>query len=586
MGKKTAAGSGNRGNTVEAVSRMIPLIEIEPSPDNVRKQIDKGSLNELAESIGKHGVLQSILLRPIETPKASKAKYRIVAGERRFRAAKLAGLKEIPASVRSMNDEEALDAQIVENLIREDVHPLDEAVGFLRLREIQKLELSGIAQRVAKDERYVARRLALTNLIEVAREDYRAERITLAHALEICRLSPEVQAEALAACYERKLCFDRSGQTSSYQPDKEKPARHVRYLQEWLATNVHLNLHQAPFKTDDGRLREDGLTCVDCPQRSGRNKTLFADITNDSTCLNPPCFQAKLQRFVQIRKAELEEKNRKPAVYISEYYGPGMETRDAIGRDQYQPLEKKVDRCEHAEQAVVADGPEIGHVRWVCREKGCKDHLGRVRDSYARSSGGPVSHNAPSKDRNHRKQELFDIKVDEEARKRVMREAIKTFAWPLDREHLNEAIKEFFRRLPSDVQKTAGEVFGWSSQEAEKLRLNSSAVPRVLADLDDDRLAQFLMLCSFAHYGANQYKNSRVDQSAVVGLSEQRNVNHALIDAEVRAELCPKKYKDTHQAYLEAVKSGKAAKKPVVYECLSESAQRSSSAGAEMKSAD
>jgi hypothetical protein len=98
------------------------------------------------------------------------------------------------------------------------------------------------------------------------------------------------------------------------------------------------------------------------------------------------------------------------------------------------------------------------------------------------------------------------------------------------------------------------------------LRFDDAAVLRKLAALGDDDLARFLMLCSFAHYGANQYGNSRVDQKPVVRLSQERGVNHTLIDAQVRAELSPKKYKAAHDAYLEAVENGKAAKKPVVYE--------------------
>jgi len=87
---------------------------------------------------------------------------------------------------------------------------------------MQKLEVSDIAQRVTKPERYVARRLALTNLIAEARTDLREDRITLAHALDICRLAPEMQSHALAACYESKIVFDRDKQTYSHQPDKTK----------------------------------------------------------------------------------------------------------------------------------------------------------------------------------------------------------------------------------------------------------------------------------------------------------------------------------------------------------------------------
>lgn len=562
--KKTASRQSGA-----AVFREIALKEIEPPRNNTRRQINEDKLANLAASIRKDGVWQPILVRELDQPKTNGVRYRIVFGERRFRAAKLAGLKEIPARVKTMADDEALSAQIVENLQREEIHPLDEADGLLRLKELKELKIPDLAQRVAKDARYVARRLALTNLIEEARQDFRDENITLAHALEICRLTPDIQAEALAACYEQKYAWDKEAGTQVPVPDKDKPARHVRYLQEWLARNVYLNLHQAPFKLDDARLREDGLTCVDCPQRTGRDKALFADIHNGDTCLNPPCFQAKLQTFVQLRKADLDAKQDTPAAYISPHYRASAEAGDVLGLDQYQVLAKKGDRCAHAEQAVYAEGNETGRVKWICRQEDCKDHLGRVREAYSYSGSysrnGSANATAPEA-RNNRKQELFDIKVDEIVRKRVMKEALATFAWPLERQHLNEAIKEFFRRIPASDQKTVCEVFGWEKEEADRLRFDDDAVLGKLATLNDDDLARFLMLCSFAHYGANQYGSNRVDQTAVEQLSRARAVNHTLIDATVRAEVCPKKYRAMHEAYLEMVTGGQTAERPVVYE--------------------
>jgi hypothetical protein len=356
--------------------------------------------------------------------------------------------------------------------------------------------------------------------------------------------------------------------TALHQPDKEKPARHVRFLQAWIEQNIHLNLTKAPFKLDDTRLREDGLTCIECPQRSGFNKTLFSDIKNTDTCLNPMCFQAKIQTLVQVRMAEIETKSGKPATYISPYYSPNR-AKDSLGKSDYQEIEKKADRCEFAEQAVYAEGDEVGRVIWICREKTCKDYMGRVGASYSSSmnSTDNSSRNGDSPEkRNKRKQEIFDIKVDEIVRKRVMKEALQTYRWPLERAHLNEVSKEFFRRIPSDDQRTISEVFGWSDDLASKIRYDQSAVLREIAKLNDSQLAQFLMLCSFAHYGANQYKHNQVDQKPVVQLSKERGVNHTLIDAQVRVELCAKKYKAAHEAYLDAVTKGEAAKKPVVYE--------------------
>jgi hypothetical protein len=321
----------------------------------------------------------------------------------------------------------------------------------------------------------------------------------------------------------------------------------------------------AQFKKNDPRLREDGLICIDCPQRTGRDTTLFADIKNSDTCLNPGCYKAKLQKFVQIRRAELEEKGSKPVAHLSIDYGAGVRAKGVLSRDQYQVLERKAGRCEHAEQAVYADGPEIGQIKWICRDATCKDHLGRVPE-YRSYTNGRGLRSSATEDRNRRKQELFEIKVDEVVRKRVMKKAIKAWSWPLDRADLNHAVKEFFRRIPSEHQLTICEVFGWEKNTADKLRFDEEAMLHKLADLDDGELGRFLMLCSVAHYGANRYGSNRVDQSEVVQLSAKRGVDHALIDAELRLELCPKKYLTTHRAYLEAIKSGKAASKPVVYD--------------------
>lgn len=584
MRRQSTSHKTQNGNHSVGALRTIPLNEIARPAKNTRGKIERKGITELASSIKQHGVLQPILVCEIKNAQAGQAKYQIIAGERRYLAAEQAKLKEIPALVRAMNNEAALSAQIVENLQREEVHPLDEADSFLRLKEEQQLDLRLIAQRVGKDARYVARRLALTNLIAEAREDFRKEHITLAHALEICRLAPEIQPQALAACYEITPVWNRQEEADAPTPDKPRPARHVRYLQEWIERNVHLNLQSAPFGVDDARLREDGLTCLNCPQRSGFNKALFADIKDGDTCLNPLCFQGKLQQFMLIRKTELEEKHHKPVVFISAYYSRESTDSSVISRNQYQLLEKKADRCEFAEPGILADGPGLGQAKWICREQSCKDHLGRVAEFRDHSSGN-ISRTIASRDHRQRRQELFDLKVDEAVRKRVMQEAIKTFAWPLERQQFNEVAKEFFRRIPSDVQKTICEVFGWNEEMMIKLRYDDKAVLHELAQLDSDRFGQFLMLCSFAHYGANSQRQRQVDQGTVITLSKERGVDHALIDAEVRAELCPKKYRARHQQYLAAVKAGQAAVKPLVCERPTQAASSERSEAAVRKAA-
>lgn len=545
-----------------AALRFIPLADIAPAPHNTRGKIHRASLKELTASIRTQGVLQPILVRELP-PTNGHAQFQIVAGERRWRAAQAAGLTEIPATVKAFDETEALRAQLIENLQREDVHPLDEAAGFQRLQTEGELSLRELAAQVAKDVRHVARRLALTNLIAEAQADFRAERITLGHALELCRLAPDIQPYALAACYETRFALPEGEQRAEERSDKTRPARPVHALVEWIASHVHLNLAHAPFALDDTRLRDDGLTCVACPNRSGFNQTLFADVQERDTCLHPLCYQAKCQTFVQLRQTEIATKRKTPAVLISPFYERQEEGSDVLRRDEYQLLARKADRCAKAEPAVVVNGKDIGQEQWICRNDTCPDHRGR----FAASPTQATNSYAPSPaQRQQRRQELFDVKVAEAVRQQVMRQALHAFAWPLARADWNDIAKEFFRRIPPEHQRTIGLVLGWQPEEDSRFLYDERALLEKLATCSDDELAQFLRLCSFAHYGANKEMRSAVNQQDVLRLSEACGVHYALIDATVRAEFCPKKYKAAHQVYLTAIQEGKTVRKPVVYE--------------------
>lgn len=542
--------------------REIPLAQLVPSTTNQRKNFR--GLEELTASIKDKGVLEPLLVREIKSETKGENRFEIIAGERRYRGATRAGLETAPCRVLTLSDEEALEVQMIENLQRKDLHPLEEAEGFKHMREVLGIEERDIAQRVAKKVSYVTHRLALTNLIKEAKTDFLKDLITLAHALEICRLAPEVQTLALAACYESKNVLDEESQQWILVPDKERPAVHVRYLQSWLVRNVHLNLRSAPFKTDDARLREDGLTCVECPQRTGCNTALFADIKDADTCLNPSCFKSKVQTLVQITKAEIDAKRDTPAAFITPYYSTRAE--GVLTRYEYEVIERKADRCDYAEQAIVAEGDKSGRAVWICREKSCKDHLGRAGSiNVTTLSSGSSSAQNPMAGK-ERKQELFDLRVDDIVRKRVFAEALKTYSFPLDREQLNVVASEFFRRITSYDQRTIFAVLGKDETASSTMRGNESKMLAEIKKMEENELVQFMMLCTFAHFGANQYMNRKADQSAVEKLSRERGVNHKLIDAQVRLELTPKKYKERHQLYLNKIEEGKSAKKPLVYD--------------------
>ena len=181
--KKRGLGKGldaifaeNTDETTEgAVS--VKISEIEPNRDQPRKEFDSEALSELADSISQHGVLQPLLLRPLLT-----GGYRIVAGERRWRAARMAGLTEVPAIIREMSDAEEMLFALIENLQREDLTPLEEARGYRTLIEAQDFTQEEVSKAVGKSRPAITNALRLLNLPEDIPGMLERGEITAGHA--------------------------------------------------------------------------------------------------------------------------------------------------------------------------------------------------------------------------------------------------------------------------------------------------------------------------------------------------------------------------------------------------------------------
>ena len=181
--KKRGLGKGldaifaeNTDETTEgAVS--VKISEIEPNRDQPRKEFDSEALSELADSISQHGVLQPLLLRPLLT-----GGYRIVAGERRWRAARMAGLTEVPAIIREMSDAEEMLFALIENLQREDLTPLEEARGYRTLIEAQDFTQEEVSKAVGKSRPAITNALRLLNLPEDIQGMLERGEITAGHS--------------------------------------------------------------------------------------------------------------------------------------------------------------------------------------------------------------------------------------------------------------------------------------------------------------------------------------------------------------------------------------------------------------------
>ena len=181
--------------------RNLPLNVLTESTTNPRRIFEDVALRELAASIRVQGVLSPLLVRP-----TTGQNFEIVAGARRYRAAQIAESTTVPVRIVNLTDAEALEAQLVENLIRADVHPMEEANGFRALLNLEepKYSIEQISARTGKTPAFVASRLKLTELSPVVVEAFYREEIGTGHALLLAKLQPAQQEEALSACYQEQ----------------------------------------------------------------------------------------------------------------------------------------------------------------------------------------------------------------------------------------------------------------------------------------------------------------------------------------------------------------------------------------------
>ena len=169
----------------EAELLQLPVSQVHPNPYQPRQHFDTERLQELASSLKAQGLLQPIVVR------RQLHGFELIAGERRWRAAQMAGLETIPALVRRANDEEVLGLALLENLQREDLNPLDEARAYQRLQAEFHLRQEDVAQYVGKDRSSIANALRLLKLPQVLQEDLEAGRLTMGHARALLALESE-----------------------------------------------------------------------------------------------------------------------------------------------------------------------------------------------------------------------------------------------------------------------------------------------------------------------------------------------------------------------------------------------------------
>ena len=334
----------------------IAIDQIHDSTTNPRQTFELCKLEELAESIRQHGLIQPITVRP------NSDGFEIVAGARRFRAAQLAELFSIPVRIKELTDAQAMEWQLVENSQRVDVHPYEEAQGFQRLLDLPGYDVAALVEKSGKSTAHVYARLSLLQLIPTVAEAFVQERITASHANLIARLPQEHQQAAFDNCWRKDWS------------DKEPHLLPAKFLSAWIQTNLYLNLAEAPFDREDTTLSPTAGACVTCPRRSGFNTSLFADVQGDQ-CLDAPCFQAKVTAHIDREIAARPELVTIETAFRSpkERHAGSLQTHQFHALDIADNPDAKPP-CPTTKAAIIVFGKHAGRTLTVCTNNDCPIH--------------------------------------------------------------------------------------------------------------------------------------------------------------------------------------------------------------------
>lgn len=237
--EETTAGNGQT---------MMKINDVEPNRDQPRKHFEEDALLELADSIKQFGVLQPLIVQK------RKDYYEIIAGERRWRAAKLAGVKEVPVIVKEYTDQEILEISLIENIQRENLNPIEEAMAFKKLINEFKLKQDEVAERVSKSRTAVTNSMRLLKLGEKVQQMIIDDMISTGHARALLAIDDEEQQYLLATkIFDEKLSVRETEKLVKdiKNPKKEQPKKEVKNsfiyedleerMKSVIGTKVHVN---------------------------------------------------------------------------------------------------------------------------------------------------------------------------------------------------------------------------------------------------------------------------------------------------------------------------------------------------------
>lgn len=372
---------------MDKIITYLDISKCHESKTNPRGTKFEGTeFDDLVESIRQQGILVPVIAR------VHTSGYEIIAGNRRLRAASAAGLKEIPAIVMNVQDNEAREIQIIENLQRADVHPLDEGEAYRHLIEVNKKTIEDVAIRVGKTKKYVKERLFLTNLLPAAAKAFREDKFSEQHAVILARLTHANQKEA----------FDELMENLEYGYYNK-----ASQLDEWVKERFYDQLSFQPWVKDAEIAKAVGPCTICKPVRA----TLFGDIP-EGKCTDAKCWKTKMDAYIKYMLGQNPN-----LIQIAKENGrsPWM-TAKILDKTQYTGLSiKKKEHCDYAAQAIVVGYDGRGTMVWICADEKCKQHKNQHRDG----SNSSIEKEARKKEREKQKRltALFDSKITKLSKK-------------------------------------------------------------------------------------------------------------------------------------------------------------------------
>lgn len=500
----------------------MPLEKIAPSKTNPRKHFDQADLEELAASILEKGVIQPIVVRPHPSgyplKKSGPTEWEIVAGERRYRASQIAGMTTIPGIERNLDDKAVLEIQVIENLQRVDIHPLDEALGYQELIQRHGYDADTLAAKVGKSSSYIYQRMKLAELIQSAQHFFQNNVINAGHAILIARLSPKEQAEVVG---EDGLLWD-----NYYDKDDPHPIS-VRALAREIRNDLYLDLAKAPWKQNDTKLVPAAGACAACPKRSGANPSLFSDIKEKNICTDRKCYNLKLEAFIA---REMKDGG---LVQISTEYSAKPKTAGVIVPNQYMEIQSKEGRCKFTQKAIVVQGHGRGTTRDVCTDKTCKKH-----HPSPSSSGSGYDYKAEEARRQKKRA------AEAERRARIFKAVMEKAPKKLERADLELIAKSAWKRLMNETQRVVMKVHGGLEPQKSQYGFECDKPAYKFIDAATDaELVKFMLATALGpDLSVNGYSETEKPE-LLLAIAKRLKVNVAKIDAELKVELKAKQKK-------------------------------------------